>query len=39
MDIQIFNEHPSRRITTEVISKLVAEAAASLQVRWHHALV
>merc|ERR1719474_983942 len=27
----IFNEHPSRKITTEVITKLVQDAKASLQ--------
>ena len=31
---QIFNEHPSRKITSEVITKLVKDARTSLQVHF-----
>ena len=34
--VQIFNEHPSRKITTEVITKLVQDAKTSLQVHLKH---
>ena len=37
--LQIFNEHPSRKITSEVISKLVKDAKMSIKVRKYWILI